>query len=328
MDLSIIVVNWHSTDYLRACLDSVYKVTEGVDFEIIVVDNASGDGCKAMLQSEFPSVLFIDAMRNRGFAQANNLGYLASRGEALLFLNPDTELFENAVGRMLIWMKAHPSVGALGPCLLNKDGSVQQSCVQSFPTLLNQFLDSDLLRGWFPRWRLWGTWPLMNPNKPSADVEVDAISGACFLMRRDIFEAVGGFTEEYFMYSDDIDLSYKIRRSGSSIVCLTDCLVVHYGGGSSDLCDTTFAAVQRRRAMAQFFRRTRGPFWGALYRVMIGAAALARLSFACGTLPIVNSDREREALHSVLDRWRAILVWAWSLNRILNESKRSAEKYV
>ena len=328
MDLSIIIVNWHSTDFLRVCLDSVYKMTEGVDFEIIVVDNDSRDGCEAMLRSEFPSVRFIGATRNLGFAQANNVGYLASRGETLLFLNPDTELIENAVGRMLGWMKMDSSVAALGPCLLNKDGSVQLSCVQAFPTLINQFLDSDLLRSWFPRWRLWGTWPLMNPNKTSAVAEVDAVSGACFLVRREIFEAVGRFTEEYFMYSDDIDLSYKIRRAGYSIVCLTDCLVIHYGGGSSELRDSTFAAVQRRKDMAQFFRRTRGPVWSALYRAMIGLAAMARLTFACGALLFVHAEREREGLHGVLERWLGVGMWASGVRSIVGNSKKTEEKYV
>jgi GT2 family glycosyltransferase len=310
MDLSIVVVNWNSTDYLRGCLASVYKTVRDVHFEVIVVDNSSGDGCEAMLASEFKGARYIAAAKNVGFARANNLGYLHSHGEALLFLNPDTEVMDNALDRMMGWLQAHPNIGALSPCLLNADGSIQQSCVQAFPTLINQFLDSDLLRSWFPRWKMWGTWPLMDPNKGSPDADVDAISGACYLVRRELFESVGRFTEEYFMYSDDVDLSYKIRQAGHSIICLTDCSVIHYGGGSSLRREPSFAAVQRRKAMSQYFERAHGTLCSGLYRLMVSLAAFLRLLVFCAVFPFVRSVEDRDGLREVLARWRSILWWA------------------
>jgi GT2 family glycosyltransferase len=170
-------------------------------------------------------------------------------------------------------------------------------------------MDADLLRRWFPRWKLWGTWSLLNPNRASADVEVDVISGACFMVRRSIFETVGRFTDEYFMYSDDVDLSYKIHRAGYSIICLTDNAVIHYGGGSSLHRNPSFAAVERRKAMAQFFERTRGPWCSAAYRAMVGGTALVRMFIASGAIVFAVSDEGREGMRSVLARWRSIFKW-------------------
>jgi GT2 family glycosyltransferase len=226
-----------------------------------------------------------------------------------LFLNPDTEVIDDSLYRMLEWLRSYPFVGAIGPCLFNADSTMQESCVQAFPTLVNQLLDADLLRKWFPRWKLWGTWPLLNPDKLSSAAEVDVISGACFMVRRSLFEAVGQFTDEYFMYSDDVDLSYKIHRAGYSIVCLTDCAVIHYGGGSSLHRNPSFAAVERRKAMAQFFERTRGPWCSVAYRAMVGGAALARMSIASGALLFAASDEGREGMRSVLTRWKSIFKW-------------------
>jgi len=323
MNLSIIVVNWNSVDYLRACLASVYQTVREIEFEIIVVDNASGDGCEAMLQREYPEARLIAATRNLGFARANNVGSLHSQGDVLLFLNPDTVVIGDALEKMFRWLQEHPSVGALGACLLNTDGSVQQSCVQPFPTLVNQFVDAHLLRHWFPRWKLWGTWPLLDPEHPAAEFEVDAISGACFMVRRAVFESVGRFTEEYFMYSDDLDLSYKVRHAGYSVVCLSDCFVTHHGGGSLSHRDRSFAGVQYRLAMAQFFRRTRGPLCSAIYRTLVGTAALLRLFLALGSLPFAASVERREGLRDIVTRWRNILWWAVGRNINLEDIGRS-----
>jgi hypothetical protein len=311
MDLSIIIVNWNSADYLRACLASVYVSVRETQFEIIVVDNGSRDGCEAMLREHFPKVHFIGASKNLGFARANNLGYLESKGRTLLFLNPDTEVIADALDRMCAWLDAHPSAGAVGACLYNADGSVQRSCVQAFPTLANQLLDADLLRQWFPKWRIWGTAALEEPRRGPA--EVDAISGACFLVRREVFEAAGRFTEDYFMFSDDLDLSYKIRHGGYSVVCLTDCAVLHYGGRSSSQRGPSFAAVEQRHAMSQFFRRTRGPLCSAVYRLLTCAAAIFRLCIAVGMLSLTASPEKRQELRSVLIRWRSVLYWAMRL---------------
>ena len=111
IDLSIIIVNWKSADYLRACLTSVFQHTEGICLEVIVVDNASGDGCEAILEKEFPSVRLIALTQNVGFSRANNIGYVLSSGENLLFLNPDTEVIGNALSGMTAWLLNRNGLG-------------------------------------------------------------------------------------------------------------------------------------------------------------------------------------------------------------------------
>lgn len=307
MELSIILVNWNSTDYLRSCLASVYRNLHGVRFEVVVVENASADGCESMLRREFPQVKLIVATHNLGFARANNLGYAQASGEILLFLNPDTEVIGDAIQCMVRWLKVHPRVGAAGARLLNSDGSLQSSCVQAFPNLLNQLLDSELLRRWFPRSRLWGCMSLMHAQRGAA--EVDAISGACFMVRRSVFETAGSFTDAYFMYCDDLDLSYKIRQAGYDVVCLTHCEVVHHGGKSSSRQGTWFADIYRRRAMAQFFRQHRGPLYCTTYRVLMSVAALLRIGLLRAAITFAPWETRRQRLLCSCERWKKVLLW-------------------
>lgn len=304
-DLSIVIVNWNSADYLQACLASLYRNVAGIQFEVVVVDNASHDGCEEMLGKEFPEVQFFTARQNLGFARACNLGYEHSRGKTILFLNPDTEVETDAIQRMVAWLSEHPSVGALGARLLNTDRSLQENCVQAFPTLLNQFLDSSLLRRWFPGARLWGSKALLDPERQPAEVE--CISGACFMVRRDVFEAVGQFNADYFMYSDDLDLSYKIRHAGYSVVCLPEYEVIHHGGRSSSRRADTFADVTQRKSMAQFFRQTRGAQYSVAYRALTFGSASCRLSAVLAASPFAGARRDQ--LRATRQKWLSILSW-------------------
>ncbi len=215
-DLSIVIVNWKSADYLRLCLFSIEEHMTGVLYDVVVVDNASDDGCEAMLLREFPWVKFLGATENLGFARANNWGYVHTRGRYVLFLNPDTELRDDALERMLMWLDGHARAGAVGARLLNSDGTLQENCVQAFPTICNQILDAQFLRNLFPHSSMWGMNALIAESREPATV--DSVSGACYLARRDAFEAAGRWNEEYFMYSDDLELSYRIRRAGYAVM--------------------------------------------------------------------------------------------------------------
>ena len=129
-----------------------------------------------------------------------------------LFLNPDTELVGPAINVLFDHLRALPDAGAVGCKLLNSDGTVQTSCIQSIPTILNQVLDSEASRAKWPRSLLWGMAPLFSASENPEEVE--AITGACVMLKREVFEEVGLFSEDYFMYAEDIDLSYKIRKAG------------------------------------------------------------------------------------------------------------------
>ena len=160
MDLSIIIVNWNSVNYLGKCIQSIFASTQGFDFEVIVVDNASYDGCGEMLAASFPADKFIQSADNLGFAGANNLGFTHSSGENLLFLNPDTEILGSAVTDMLAALTTIPDAGAVGCRLLNPDRTVQTSCIQRFPTVLNQLLCTDYLIRHFSQFSMFGVRPL------------------------------------------------------------------------------------------------------------------------------------------------------------------------
>jgi hypothetical protein len=311
MDLSIIIVNWNSVEYLRACLSSVYRESHGVSLEVIVVDNASYDGCEKLLREQFPSVVFIQSHENLGFSRANNLGFTRSSGDLLLFLNPDTEFGESALAKMLARLRSNPSVGAVGARLLNSDGSLQTSCVQAFPTICNQVVDSELLRKAFPKSHLWGTGALLSTDGKPA--EVDAISGACFMVKRNVFEKVGLFGEQYFMYVDDLDLSYRIRKAGYSIEYLNDCTVVHHGRKSSEKQESHFSDLRQRESLLKFFRITRGDSYASLYRVALAASAVSRLALVAVSLPFGRFAFQGKSPASVFRKWARILQWAVGL---------------
>src|SRR3954462_14180455 len=190
-ELAIIIVNWNSVKLLQACLSSIYAQTKDLAFEVIVIDNASFDGSAAVLARDFPDVAFIQSPENLGFAKANNLAFVHSTADFVVFLNPDTELMGPAFNVMLEFMKKTPRAGVVGARLLNSDGSLQTSCVQRFPTVLNRTIDAELLRRLTPRFHFWGTRTLL--ENPTATSPVEVISGACQLARREVFEKVGRF---------------------------------------------------------------------------------------------------------------------------------------
>src|SRR5579871_5809019 len=212
MEVSVIIVNWNSVAYLKDCVRSIYEHTRGVEFEIIVVDNASPGGDAEQIAQFIPGITLIRSATNLGFGGASNLGFAQSSGRFVFFLNPDTILAGPALTIMLRHLLRLPDAGVIGCKLLNGDGTVQTSSIQKFPTVLNQVLQSERLRLRWPSLPLWGIGPLFSASLVPAKVE--AISGACMMLRREVFAAAGLFEESYFMYAEDLDLCYKVRRAG------------------------------------------------------------------------------------------------------------------
>ena len=310
MDLSIIVVNWNSKDFLRDCLSSVEALTADIDFEIIVIDSGSYDGCDLMLKEYHPKVRFIQSESNVGFAKANNLAFRASVGSHVLFLNPDTKLVGPAVADMLRQLKALPQAGAIGCRLLNADGSLQSTCIQAFPTIVSQFLNSELLRRVYPQWPIWGMKALFGATDEPAEVE--SISGACIMLPRHVFQKIGLFSEDYFMYAEDIDLCHKVRQSGYSNYYLPGATVVHYGGGSSDKAPSGFSAVMMRDSVWRFLRKTRGRPYGLAYRATTVIQALLRLALLLLLWPL-QIWRKSGPWRASYQKWCAILGWSLGL---------------
>jgi hypothetical protein len=312
MDLSVIFVNWNAVAYLRECIADIYEHTRGISFEIIVVDNASPEGGVDSLKEQFPRLIIVKEEKNLGFARANNIGFRHSTGDCALFLNPDTRLCGPAITIMLDRLKSLPDAGVVGCRLLNSDFSVQTTAIQRFPTILNQLLDLDCLQLRWPQWRFWGIAPLFSSEITLARVEV--ISGACMMMRRAAFEAVGMFSEDYFMYAEDIDLSYKAKCAGLTNYYLAEPTIIHHGGRSSCKQEVNhWATTMKYRAMRLLFRKMRGGLYGSAYRASIGCAAMVRLAVLALAYPLGNIVGNREAVRVAGRKWTTILKWAIGL---------------
>jgi N-acetylglucosaminyl-diphospho-decaprenol L-rhamnosyltransferase len=313
VDLSIIIVNWKSADFVRSCLRSVHRHTTGIGFEIIVIDNASFDGCGEMLSKEFPATVFVQGDTNLGFARANNRAVVRSRGDVLLFLNPDTELRGPALNALLDAVRVHSDSGAAGPRLVNTDGSLQRSCVQSFPTIANQVWDADLLRNWFPRAPLWGTAALYGS---SADPQVvEGISGACLMTPRSVFEKVGGFTEDYFMYYEDMDFCLKTSRAGLRNYYVPGAEVVHHAGSSSGGGYSEFSAIMMSESAWRFFRLRTSPAYARLFRACLAMKAIARAVVIAFLYPFLFAAGRRKTAANASRKWTSVLMWSLGRRR-------------
>jgi N-acetylglucosaminyl-diphospho-decaprenol L-rhamnosyltransferase len=301
MDLSIIIVNWNSLEYLRKCIVSISKHTE-CSLEIIVVDNASPKGDAPHIAREFPDCKLVACQENKGFGAANNLGFAYSMGECVLFLNPDTELLDIRLDVVLRSVAEIRDGGVFGCTLLNEDLSVQTSCIQAFPTILNLLLDAEWLRQRWPKSRLWGIAPLTSESDLPAKVE--AISGACMFVNREVFMSVGGFTEDYFMYAEDIDLCYKIQRAGFSNYFLKGATVLHYGGKSSD---PERGTRMKWQAITKFFEKHHGRVHAFFFRCAIVCAALIRIILMTGAKIIKSVSPAAQPSPKGLIKWKIIL---------------------
>jgi len=269
MDLSIIIVNWNTRDLLDACLASVYASTGGLQLEVFVVDNASGDGSAAMVRTRYPHVRLIENFENRGFAAANNQAIALSAGRYVLLLNSDTELASDALSYLVRFMDAHPRAGAVGPLLLNADGSLQPSCHpvltpwREFWRLL--FLDRVLPLATYPMHR----WDRETPR------EVEVIKGACLLLRAEALAQVGLLDERYFVYTEEMDLCARLLAAGWANHWEPRARVTHYGERSTrQVSDAMY--LQLYRSKTQFHRKLGGEGRARLFKLQLGIAYAPR----------------------------------------------------
>ena len=206
---------------------------------------------------------------------------------------------------MYAYLSTLPHAGIVGCKLLNADASVQTSCIQSIPTLANQLLNSELLRARWPKSRLWGVAALFDNGDEPREVEV--VSGACLMTTRKAFQDVGRFSEEYFMYGEDVDLSHKMRTTGYKNYYVPRATVIHYGGISSQHAASVFSAVMIPEATCRFLRKTRGTGYSLMYRLTMLVSAIGRLVLL-GVAWITGSGTPSTA--TSLRKWFSILQWS------------------
>jgi len=309
MELSIIFVNWNALAYLRECLASIYQHTQGLSFEVIVVDNASPEGQVDTLYEQFPDISIVKSKANLGFAGANNLGFRHAQGTYVLFLNPDTQLTGPAIPILLEQIKSLPHAGIIGCKLLNTDRTIQTSCIQTFPTLLNQLFDVEYLQLRWPHVPLWNIAPLFSESREPSEVEV--VSGACMLLSREAFVRAGGFSEDYFMYAEDIDLCFKVRRLGLHNYYVGQAELIHHGGKSTGQSNRNqWSTVMKLKAVEKFCTKYHGRLYGTLYRGTMGGAAIARLSLLLLAQLFLRTAPRQAAIQRARSKWATVLKWS------------------
>ncbi|MBS1630097.1 MAG: glycosyltransferase [Bacteroidetes bacterium] len=254
MKLSVIIVNYNVRYFLELCVDSVLKAAQGFDVEVIVVDNHSTDGSLAMLRQRFPQVIRIENQDNAGFSKANNQGVALARGEYILFLNPDTVMPEDFFRKTIACMDASPGVGALGPRLIDGKGRFAPDSKKSFPNLRVALFKSSGINRIFPRSAYFNSYYAVHVGeRQTAPVEV--LSGCCMLLRRSVIDQLGfAFDEDYFMYCEDVDLSYRVRQAGFQNLYFPEATLVHYKGESTRKATLSYIRIFNQ-ALATFVRK-------------------------------------------------------------------------
>ena len=229
--ISIIIVNYNVRDYLDNCLNSIYKSKLIKNIEIIVVDNDSSDNSAQMVIEKHPNINLIQNKTNFGFSKAVNQGIKISSGKYLLLLNPDTVLEKNTLNILINYMENNKSVGMCGPKILNSDGTLQLSCKRSFPTPIVAFPKLIGLDKLFPKNKWVGRYNLTYLDENQCH-SVDAISGSFMFIRKQILNEVGFLDEEFFMFGEDLDLCFRIKKYNYQIHYVPTTQIIHFKGES------------------------------------------------------------------------------------------------
>ncbi len=279
MDLSVIILNWNTRDLLEKCLHSLECPQPGLEFEVIVVDNASEDQSREMVRELFPQVRLLTNPMNIGFGAGNNTALPHAGGRYVLFLNSDTVVLEGALAALVGYADANPEVGILGPKLLNADGSLQYSC-RRYPNLGTGFFRNTPLGRLFPNNRfntdyLMTDWDHVTPR------EVEWVSGAALMMRRSLLDEIGSFDEDFYMYCEDVDLCWRANHAPRQeatywrVAYFPDSVIYHLIGKSSDKVPTRMT-YEFHRSQYLFYKKHYRATTPMLIRPLIPVGIWAR----------------------------------------------------
>ncbi len=252
MKLTVIIVNYNVKYFVEQCLDSLRKALTDIESEIFVVDNHSKDDSVRYLRCRYRHIDIIDSNHNLGFSRANNIAIKQSIGEYVLFINPDTFVGEDTIREALTFMDAHPNAGGMGVKMINADGTKAMESRRGVPSPLVSFYKMCGLCSRFPKSKTFGKYylsylPWDSPQK------IDIISGAFFMTRREVLDKVGMFDEDFFMYGEDVDLSYRILKGGYENWYLPQ-TILHYKGESTKKSSFRYVHVFYQ-AMLIFFSK-------------------------------------------------------------------------
>ena len=256
MELSVIIVNYNVKYFLEQCLYSVKRAIGRMQAEVIVVDNCSVDNSVAYLQPKFPGIHFLENKENLGFAKACNQGLELSRGQIILFLNPDTIVPEDCFQKCIDFLKSHPDAGALGIKMLDGAGKFLKESKRSFPSPATSLYKLFGLSKIFPRSKIFSKYHLGNLDQNS-DHEVDVLAGAFMMIKKKVLEKVGNFDETFFMYGEDVDLSFRIQKGGFKNYYFAGSSIIHFKGESTRKGSLNYVRMFYK-AMSIFVRKQYG----------------------------------------------------------------------
>lgn len=275
MMLSVIIVNWNVRDLARKCLLSIKReMLLPVDaYEILMVDNASGDGSVEMFRAEFPEINLIESPVNLGFGAGCNKAYRVAKGEFVLLLNPDSEVIDHALDGMLGIMRSRAGAGIVAPRLVNEDLSFQPASGGAFPTLRNVAWNYLFLKNILPR--SLAPPALFLEGDPQGLLSIDWVSGASMLLRR---EAIGEqiFDESFFMFGEDMDVCDRVRRNGWEVLYASQHSIIHHQGASFDQQESLEIRATAHDGPRRVFRKCHGPISVFLYDAIMLTGYLAR----------------------------------------------------
>lgn len=278
MKLSVVIVNYNVKHFLEQCLHSVEKASRNVETEVFVVDNNSVDGSKGMLISKFPNIKLILNDKNLGFSKANNQAMRLARGEYILLLNPDTVVEEDTFEKVVSFMDAHPDAGGLGVKMIDGKGKFLPESKRGLPTPWVAFYKIFGISALFPRSKVFGNYHLSYLDKNEVH-EIDILAGAFMLMRKETLDKVGLLDEDFFMYGEDIDLSYRITQGGYKNYYYPGTTIIHYKGESTKKGSLNYVRMFYN-AMIVFARKHFSKQYAGLFSFFIHLAIYFRAALA------------------------------------------------
>jgi len=293
VDLSICIVTYNAKDLLLGCLKSVYNNLDHVNAEVVLVDNASTDGSIEAVRELWPDVQIIKNTENLGFVKPTNQAMKISRGRYVLWLNNDTIVLDNALAKLVEFMDTNPLVGICGPKVLNRDGTVQNQCRRGFPTPWNIFAYLTGLSRLFPNSPRFAGY-LMTYFDEDQVHEVDAVSGSCLLVRREVINQIGYLDEDYYAYGEDLDYCARAKKAGWKIYYYPRAEIIHYGGQGGSGVQPYRSIYHFHRSMWLFYQKHIASDHIFLFNWAVGFAIVAKLFLAV----IANLLRRRKVVGS------------------------------
>lgn len=252
MDLSIIIVNFNTRDLTHQTIDSIVNNTNGLEYEIIVVDNSTDKKQQCSYSGEKINVLYD--IQNNGFGHACNIGAKASKGKYLLFLNSDTLIHDNCLIRCIYYLKTHENIGVLGAKIVLMDDTLDHGCKRGFPTPSAAFFYYIGLDKRYPNSKKYGAYRQTFIDESSIN-EVDSISGAFLIIPKKLFEKIEGFDETFFMYGEDLDLCYRVKENGYKVIYYADAVITHLKGQSGLHKSSKIVIYHFYNAMILFYNK-------------------------------------------------------------------------